>query len=208
MITESTETVRTDETSVSWGSSFSDDFWVGRDSLLVSISESTGIVCADQSRHQLKRQSRLLFLSRQLLSFQWRLLRQQGLCAQTKPSVSWGSSCGDDFWVGSDSVFDVDFGVNWDCGRWPIQASTLEVVSFIISELSATQFLMTTTESTGIGCTDEPRLQLCRQSRWLFLSCPLLCYRWRLSSQQGHHARTNPGFSGVGSLVDYFWVVR
>ena len=43
---------------ISWGSSSGADFQVGRDSLSVMISESTGTVCADQSGHQLWRQSR------------------------------------------------------------------------------------------------------------------------------------------------------
>jgi len=42
---------------ISWGSSSGDDFQVGRDSLSVMIFESTGTVCADQSGHQLWRQS-------------------------------------------------------------------------------------------------------------------------------------------------------
>jgi hypothetical protein len=32
-----------------------------------------------------------------------------------KPSLSWGSSFGDDFRVGSESVFGVEFRVIWDC---------------------------------------------------------------------------------------------
>jgi hypothetical protein len=42
---------------------------------------------------------------------------QQGLCAWTKPSVSWGRSFGDDFRAVSDSFFGGDFRVKWDCVR-------------------------------------------------------------------------------------------
>jgi hypothetical protein len=65
---------------------------------------------------------------------------------------------------------------------------------------------MTITESTGTGFTDKSRLQLCRQSRWLFLSRPLLFFRWCLPSQQGLCAQIKPSISGGGSLVDDFWV--
>ena len=82
-----------------------------------------------------------------------------------------------------------------------------EAVSFIISKSSAMPFSMTITEATRTVCMDESTLQLCRQSRWLCLRRPLQCFRWRLPCQQRLCARTNPGFSCVGSLVDYFWVV-
>jgi len=57
-ITESTGIVRTYKSSISWGGSSGDDFLVGRDSLSVKISESSGSVCADQSGRQLWRQCR------------------------------------------------------------------------------------------------------------------------------------------------------
>ena len=64
------------------------------------------------------------------------------------------------------------------------------------------------TEPTGTLCTDESRLQQCRQSRWLFFSRQLLYFWWRLPSQHGLCAWTNRGFSCVGNLVDYFWGTR
>ena len=57
-ITESTGIVRTDKSSISWGRSSGDDFRVGRDSLSMMISESTGTVCANHSRRQLWRECR------------------------------------------------------------------------------------------------------------------------------------------------------
>jgi hypothetical protein len=39
------------------------------------------------------------------------------MCAQTKPSIGWGSSFGDDFRAVSDSLFGDDFRVKLDCVR-------------------------------------------------------------------------------------------
>jgi len=58
------------------------------------------------------------------------------------PRVSYGSSIVDGFWVGSDSVFACDFLVNWDSVPKQIHESAMEVVSVIISESLATQFLV------------------------------------------------------------------
>ena len=68
------------------------------------ITESTRTVRAYVTKHQLGKRFRRQFPSRQRLSFRWRLLSQQGLCARTKPGISWGSSSGDDFRVGRDSL--------------------------------------------------------------------------------------------------------
>jgi len=57
-LTKSTGIVRETNPGISWGSTSGDDFRVRRYSLSVMISESTGIACADQSGHQLWRQSR------------------------------------------------------------------------------------------------------------------------------------------------------
>jgi len=96
----------------------------------MTINESIGTVCTDESRPQLCRQSSWLFLRRPLLYFRWPLQSQEGLCMKTKPSVRWGSSFSDDFRVGSVSVFGVDFRVHWDCVRWPIQASAIILVDY------------------------------------------------------------------------------
>jgi hypothetical protein len=90
-----------------------------------------------------------------------------------KPSFSWGSSFGDDFKVGSDSLFSDDYRinrdcrvnrdyyrVNKDCARIRIQASALEAVSLTISKAAATPFSVTITESPGILRTDKSRHQL------------------------------------------------
>jgi hypothetical protein len=60
--------------------------------LSVMISESTGTVCANESRIQLVRQSRWCFLSHQQLIFCLQFWSQQGLCALMNPRVSCGSS--------------------------------------------------------------------------------------------------------------------
>jgi len=57
-ITESKGMCSKTNPGINWGSSYGGDFRVGRDSLSVMISESTRTVCADQSGHQMWRQSR------------------------------------------------------------------------------------------------------------------------------------------------------
>jgi hypothetical protein len=57
-ITESKGMCAETNPGINWGSSSGGDFRVGRDSLSVMISESTETVCADQSGHQMWRQSR------------------------------------------------------------------------------------------------------------------------------------------------------
>jgi hypothetical protein len=173
----------------------------------MTINESTGTVCTDDARPHLCRQSSWLFLRHPLLCFRWPLPSQEGLCAKMKPSLSWGSSFGDDFRVGSESVFGVDFRVNWDCVRWPIQASAIKEVSLIMSESSATQFSVMITETTGTVCADETKCQLGKQFQWQFSSRQRISFRCRFPSQLGQWALTNPGVSYKSSLVDYVWVV-
>jgi hypothetical protein len=138
------------------------------------IFESTRTVYADQSRRQLWRESLWWFMSLQQLRFRWRLPSQQGLCAQTKPSVSWGSSFGDDFRAESDSVFGCDFRVKWDYVRWRIEASSGKAMSLMVS----TKFLLAISESIGTLCADESTRQLWKHCRWWFLSRQLLSFRW------------------------------
>jgi hypothetical protein len=79
---------------------------------LLGILQSTRYLCADESRRQLWRQTRWLFLSRQLHSIRWQLPSQQGVYAHTNPSINWGRIFSEDFRHVSNSVFDVDFWVN------------------------------------------------------------------------------------------------
>ena len=103
----------------------------------LSISESTGVVCDDESICHLWKQFRWWFLSRQLLRFPWLFVSQHGLCAMTNPCVSSGTSFGDDFLVGCDSVFLGCFWVNRGCVRCRIHESSVEAVSVTISESAA-----------------------------------------------------------------------
>ena len=168
------------------------------------ISESSGTVCTDESKSDLGTQCHWLFLSQQRLSFRFRFQSQHGLCALTNPRVSLGSTVFDGFWVGSYTAFGDDFRVNRDCVRGRIQALAGDAVSFMLSESAATQFSLAISESTGTLWDDKSMRQLWKQCRWLFLSLQLLSIRWRLPSQQGLCARTNPGFSCEGSLVHAF----
>jgi hypothetical protein len=76
----------------------------------VAITESTGIVRIDKSRHQLGKQFWWWFSS-------WKRL-----------------------------IVGDDFRVNWDCLRWPLPTSAVEL---IISESSTTLLSVTITESIG-----------------------------------------------------------
>jgi hypothetical protein len=92
------------------------------------------------------------------------------MCARTKPSFSWGSSFGDNFQGGSDSVFGDDYRVNRDYYRvnkdWARienQSSAGESVLSTISKAAATLFSVTLTESTGNVRKDKSRHQLGKQ---------------------------------------------
>jgi hypothetical protein len=171
------------------------------------IFESIRTVRADESRLQLWRQSRWCFLSRQRLSFRLRFRSQQGICVPTNPSISYGVSLVDYFWVVSYLVFTCDFRVNKDFVHWRIHASVVEAVSLMVSESAATQLSVMISKSKRIVCADESRLQLWRQSCWCFLSGQRLSFRLWFSSQLGLCALTNPWVKYGGSLGDYLWVV-
>jgi hypothetical protein len=89
---------------------FVDYFWVIRgflrwrihaslmEAVSLTICESTGAVCGDESMPHLWKQFRWWFLSLQQLSFRWLFLSQQGHCALTNPSVTCRSDFVNDFW--------------------------------------------------------------------------------------------------------------
>jgi len=89
--------------------------------------------------------------NRQRLSFRGRLSsqqglpsqegllpRQQGLCAHTEQSISWGSGFVDNLQGGSDSVLGHDYRVKRDCEHRKNQASGEEAVLVTIFELEET----------------------------------------------------------------------
>ena len=117
-------------------------------------------LCTDQSRRQLWRQSRWLFLSRQVLRFRWRLMSQQGLCARTTPGLICVGSLVDYFWGIRYSVFGDHYRVKRDCARRWNQVSVGEAVSVMIFESAANQFSVSISESTGTVCVDQYRRQL------------------------------------------------
>jgi len=72
-------------------------------------------------------------LSQQGLTSQQGLLpSQQGLCAHTEQSISWGSGFVNNFQGGSDSIFSDDYRVNKDFTHRQIQASAGEEVLVMI----------------------------------------------------------------------------
>jgi hypothetical protein len=60
---------------------------------------------------------------------------QQGQCAHTEQSISWGSGFVGNFQGGNDSVFGDDYRVTRDCAHRQIQASAGEEVLVMIFEL-------------------------------------------------------------------------
>jgi len=125
------------------GSIFGDDFWVGTNSVFLYSFWVNQCMGPEVSMCQLWKMFWWGVLSRQGLSFPLLFLSQQGLWALSNPCASSGSSFGDDFWVGSDSVFIDYFRVNRRCVHWRIHTSALEAVSVMISWLTATQVSFT-----------------------------------------------------------------
>jgi len=99
-----------------------------------TVSKSTGAGCADESRRHLWKLFHWWFRSRYRLSFRWPFFSQHGLRALPIPHHTFGRFLGDDFWVGSESLFVDYLWVNRGCGRWGIHSSTSESVSLTISE--------------------------------------------------------------------------
>ena len=65
----------------------------------LTFSESTGVVCTEDSIHHLWKQFRKLFLSGQWLTFLWLLMSRKGLCGLMNPFVTCESSFGGYLWV-------------------------------------------------------------------------------------------------------------
>jgi hypothetical protein len=148
----------------------------------MTITESAGTVRAYETELQLGKRFPRWFLSRQGLSFRWRLSSQQGwpsqqgllpsqqgLCAHMEQSISWGSGFVDNFQGGSDSVFGDDYRVTRDCAHRQFHASAGEEVLVMIFELEETH-----------------------------------C-RWRFLSKLGLFVQINPDVCCGGSLVDYYY---
>ena len=83
----------------------------------------------------------------------------------TNPHDSYRSTVVDSFLVGCNLAFADDFQVNKDCVRGRIQASAVEAVSLMLSELAATHFSLVISESTGTVCADKTKHQLGKQFR-------------------------------------------
>jgi hypothetical protein len=107
-------------------------------SFSLTISESTGVVCDDESKRHLWMFFRWWFLSRQWLNFCWLFLSPHGLCAMMNPRVTCGSDFIDDFLVCNDSVFLFYFWVSKGCMSRQIDASPVVAIPVTIYESAAT----------------------------------------------------------------------
>jgi hypothetical protein len=160
------------------------DFPHSRICFIITISTTNKSLCPDESTRQTWKHCRWWFLSLQLLSFRRCILSQQKLCARTNPGFRWADSLIDGFWVGNNSVFACDFGVNKVFLRSRIHTSVVEAVSFSVM----------ITESIGTMRIDETKGQLVKQCRWQFSSRQRLIFRWRFSNQLGLPPQLKPWF--------------
>jgi len=142
------------------------------------ISVVAAVVCADESIRRLWKLFLWRFLNRHRLRFPRLFMSQQGLRTLMNPCVNSGSCFGNDSWIHSNSVFLYYLCVNRGCVRWRIQASALQAVSVMISEVAAIQFALNIFEWIGAVCTDESKRQLCKQFWWWFLRWRRLSFRW------------------------------
>jgi hypothetical protein len=121
----------------------------------LTVSKSIGIGRANESTRHVWKLFRWQFPSRHQLSFRWPFLSQQGLRALPNIRLSFRRCLGDDFWVGSDSIFVDYLWVKRGCGCWQIHASHSESVSLMILEMAVSQFSLIVSNSIGDGRADE-----------------------------------------------------
>jgi hypothetical protein len=168
----------------SWGS-LVDYFLVIIYSVSMTITESTGTGCKDKSRLQLCRQSRWLFLSRPPTLFSVTLTESTGTVRadETKHQrwrksrwwfLSWQRLC---FCFRFRSLLGIFGPTNPGVTSWGSLVDYFWVIIHFVSVMI--------TESTGTGCTNKSRLQLCRQSHWLFLSHSQLCFLMTITESTG-----------------------
>ena len=120
--------------------------------------------------------------------------RPLGLIALSNPRVSRGSSFSDDFWVVSDSDFHVYFWVNK--GFALMNSSLTSWSGFVdIFDSVATQFSLTTSESTVALCADESTRYLWKRFRWRFVSRKQLSFPWLFLSQMRLCVVSNPNIT-------------
>jgi len=157
----------------------------------LTVSKSTRVGHADDSTRHLWK------------LFCWLFLSQQGLRALSNPRVTFERCFGDDFWVGTDSVFIDLLWVNKGC-KLRIHASPMEVVSVRISEATTTQFSLTISKSTGAVGVNESTRHLWNRFRWRFWSRSdsdfLNIYESTVAC-----ALKNPCVTSRSSFGDYFW---
>jgi hypothetical protein len=172
----------------------------------LTVYESTGAMCADESTGHLCKHFRWWFLRGQRLCFSLLFLSQQVLWALRIPSVISVKNFRDDFWVVSYSVFLDIFWVNMCCARWGFLLSSLETVSMTISKWSATQFSLTFSESTGAVRAEDSFCHLCKQFSWWFLSGHRLSFPWHFLSPQVLFAVRIPCVIAGNNFGGYFWM--
>jgi len=187
---------------VSFGSSFVVFFWVNRGcepfrihasplegaSVMISrsaptlfsltFSESTGAVTSSESTRHLWKALRWWFPGRHRLYFRWLFLSQQGLSPLPSPCVTFERRFGDDFPVGTDSVFIDFFWVNRGCHLFRIHVSPLKGVSAMIFQSAPSLFSLTFSESTGAVSSSESTRHLLKVFRWWFPHRHRLHFRW------------------------------
>jgi hypothetical protein len=84
--------------------------------------------------------------------------------------------------------------------------SSLETISLMISEWSATQFSLTFSESTGAVCTEDSLCHRRKQFRGLFLTGRRLRFPLLFMSQQGLCGLTNPFITSESTFEGFLCV--
>jgi hypothetical protein len=163
---------------------------------------------ADESIRHLRKEFRGLFLNGQRLSFPGLFMSQQGLCWLTNLFVTWESSFGGYFWVGSDSVFLDCLWVHRGCVGNKSIRHLRKQFRWIFCDWEATQVSLSAYESTGAVWPDESIHHLWKQFQGLSLSWQRLSFPWLFMSQQGLCELTIPFVTYERSFEGYLWVNR
>jgi hypothetical protein len=148
----------------------------------LSILESIGTLCVNESTCHLWKHCRWWFLIRKLLNFRWRFLSQQ-LCARTNT------------------------GFNWEAVSVMLFESAATQFSPAISE-STGDLCATSNPSIGYGVSLVDYFWVVSHLVFgdNFKSHEQLIFRWWFPSQVGLCALTNPNIIWESIVIDCFWV--
>jgi len=190
---------------VTCGSSFGGYLWVGSDSVFLVCLWVNSAVGADEPIHHLWKEFRGLLLSGQRLCFPWLFMSLQGLWGMTNPFITCERSFEGHFWVGSDLVFRDCLWVKMGYVGCRIHSSPVKAFFRAIIEWAATQFSLSTYESTWPVWDDESVRHLWNQFRGRFLIGQRLSFSWLFIRRKGLCGLTNSFVTYERSFGGSFW---